>query len=413
MSLLKLGRYAGGRRRLDDERTPSSFGARSRRTPFWISRAWRRSARVPRRAAGGRDAGVDWRSCARQGRRGGRGLAAVGRPAFASCRRSSSRTPRPKVRLPQKPCLPVDWSARRSKDDRYTPTRLVDRLRRRSGLHRERLSPERPHPRESRRLLLENGGGRPPAGARAVHRNHDALHVLRTRVYRTSGCQLTLASSWTRFPNTESAVSTVEPSRTMSLFPKFYASGARLPRVPAVTARTSSSPPARAPARPSASWSRCSARSTRRRSSPRSRSRRPVVRALILYPDERAGERPAGAAAPALRRRGCRRRVRRDAGGRFPRFGMYTGRTPYPGTANAFKDGERVAPLLEYYLGMDRSLEQRLRRLGRYPAKDLELLRERPGRGARPTRAARRLGRTTPSTTGTERLHTGPGTGSC
>ena len=57
--------------------------------------------------------------------------------------------------------------------------------------------------------------------------------------------------------------------------------------------------------------------------------------------------------------------------GRFPRFGMYTGRTPYAGPRKSGKDGDRVAPLLDYYLGMDPELEQHLRSLGRYPAKDL------------------------------------------
>ena len=35
--------------------------------------------------------------------------------------------------------------------------------------------------------------------------------------------------------------------------------------------------------------------------------------------------------------------------GRFPRFGMYTGRTAYPGPRRAEKDKDRVAPLLRYY----------------------------------------------------------------
>lgn len=56
---------------------------------------------------------------------------------------------------------------------------------------------------------------------------------------------------------------------------------------------------------------------------------------------------------------------------RFPRFGMYTGRTPYPGPRQTSRDGERVQPLLEYYLNMPPELEARLKRLGRYPAKDI------------------------------------------
>lgn len=97
----------------------------------------------------------------------------------------------------------------------------------------------------------------------------------------------------------------------------------------------------------------------------------PGVRALILYPmnalvnDQLSrlrllfGEPAVSSAFKALPSK------------RFPRFGMYTGRTPYPGPRTAGKDRERVAPLMEYYLNMDSELEQRLREMGRYPSKDL------------------------------------------
>jgi ATP-dependent helicase YprA (DUF1998 family) len=99
---------------------------------------------------------------------------------------------------------------------------------------------------------------------------------------------------------------------------------------------------------------------------------KPGVRALILYPmnalvnDQLArlrmlfGEQAVASEFATL------------GEGRFPRFGMYTGRTPYPGPRSAAKDGERVAPLLDYYLEMDAGVEAHLRQLGRYPAKDLE-----------------------------------------
>lgn len=57
---------------------------------------------------------------------------------------------------------------------------------------------------------------------------------------------------------------------------------------------------------------------------------------------------------------------------RHATFGMYTGRTPYPGPKNPGRDKERVAPLIEYFLDIDDKLEEQLRHLGRYPAKDLE-----------------------------------------
>jgi len=98
----------------------------------------------------------------------------------------------------------------------------------------------------------------------------------------------------------------------------------------------------------------------------------PGVRALILYPmnalvnDQLARLRnlfgdPAMAEAF--------HNVSKDS--RHPHFGMYTGRTPYPGPRDSSKDGDRVAPILEYYLNMEDELERNLRNLGRYPAKDL------------------------------------------
>lgn len=56
---------------------------------------------------------------------------------------------------------------------------------------------------------------------------------------------------------------------------------------------------------------------------------------------------------------------------RHPMFGMYTGRTPYAGPRDGSKDSDRVVPLLEYYLGLDPQIAAELRRLGRFPAKDL------------------------------------------
>lgn len=55
----------------------------------------------------------------------------------------------------------------------------------------------------------------------------------------------------------------------------------------------------------------------------------------------------------------------------FPTFGMYTGRTLYPGPRDKTKDRERVRPLMEYYESMDEGLKQELKMLGRYPAKNL------------------------------------------
>ncbi|WP_437301107.1 DEAD/DEAH box helicase [Sorangium sp. So ce426] len=58
-------------------------------------------------------------------------------------------------------------------------------------------------------------------------------------------------------------------------------------------------------------------------------------------------------------------------GRRHPLFGMYTGRTPYPGPRNPGKDGASVEPLLKKYLEMPADLALELKKLGRFPAKDL------------------------------------------
>jgi ATP-dependent helicase YprA (DUF1998 family) len=56
--------------------------------------------------------------------------------------------------------------------------------------------------------------------------------------------------------------------------------------------------------------------------------------------------------------------------GRHPHFGMYTGRTPYPGRRKANRDGE-VGKLVQAWLDVPENIEEQLRRTGRYPAKDL------------------------------------------
>ncbi len=57
--------------------------------------------------------------------------------------------------------------------------------------------------------------------------------------------------------------------------------------------------------------------------------------------------------------------------GRHPHFGMYTGRTPYPGRRKAKRDAD-VEKLLQAWLNVPEHIEKELRRTGRYPAKDLE-----------------------------------------
>ena len=98
---------------------------------------------------------------------------------------------------------------------------------------------------------------------------------------------------------------------------------------------------------------------------------RPGVRTLILYPMNALVNDQLARLRRLLGEPAVAERFAALPAGRIARFGMYTGRTPYPGPRSAKRDAERVAPILDYYLGLDDELEARLRHLGRYPAKDL------------------------------------------
>ncbi|MCB9797532.1 MAG: DEAD/DEAH box helicase [Alphaproteobacteria bacterium] len=95
-------------------------------------------------------------------------------------------------------------------------------------------------------------------------------------------------------------------------------------------------------------------------------------------------------------------------GRRVPRFGMYTGRTPYPGPRTTARDGERVKPLLDYYLGLPSTVEARLRQLGRYPAKDLKAFYAEHEARRRTYRTGKKAGREYTDHNWERRLHTGP-----
>ncbi|MFN9740955.1 MAG: DEAD/DEAH box helicase [Acidobacteriota bacterium] len=99
--------------------------------------------------------------------------------------------------------------------------------------------------------------------------------------------------------------------------------------------------------------------------------RLPGVRALILYPMNALVNDQLARLRLLFGDQHLATEFKQVGIGRFPRFGMYTGRTPYPGPRRAEKDRSRVAPLLKYYLGLNPEVRERLRQLGRYPAKDL------------------------------------------
>ena len=95
-------------------------------------------------------------------------------------------------------------------------------------------------------------------------------------------------------------------------------------------------------------------------------------------------------------------------GRRHPRFGMYTGRTPYPGHKDVTKDRLRVAPLLEHYLNLNEGLRAELRRLGRYPAKDLDTFYAEDRAGVRTVKSGKAKGQERNVFNFDERLHTPP-----
>ena len=106
------------------------------------------------------------------------------------------------------------------------------------------------------------------------------------------------------------------------------------------------------------------------RERPASYGRR-AVRCLILYPMNALVNDQLGRLRVMFGSSAVREEFQR-VGKRHPLFGMYTGRTPYPGPKRAERDQQRVEPILKYYLGLSPDMRERFRKLGRYPAKNLD-----------------------------------------
>ncbi|MBI2571459.1 MAG: DEAD/DEAH box helicase [Candidatus Schekmanbacteria bacterium] len=253
-------------------------------------------------------------------------------------------------------------------DHRYTAMRLVRRLEETLRSYLEGAFPlADPILVRARRLLLEQeAGGRLLAQQPFVETN--ARFATSARSYDELGLPPRVAGLFTRLAATPSG--DAESNRTV-LFPRFYVHQEEafrrllVEKRDLVVAAGTGSGKTECFLVPilGALYDEATAR-------PESFAM-PAVRALVLYPmnalvnDQLARLRllfgdPAVAAA-----------FREAGAGRVPRFGMYTGRTPYPGPRTAAKDADRVAPLLEHYLGLHEEVERRLRLLGRYPAKDL------------------------------------------
>jgi ATP-dependent helicase YprA (DUF1998 family) len=105
--------------------------------------------------------------------------------------------------------------------------------------------------------------------------------------------------------------------------------------------------------------------------------KKPGVRALILYPMNALVNDQTSRLRLLLGNEqlaGEFRSLHKQA--RNPTFGMYTGRTPYPGPRKAGRDAERVKPLMEFYNGktpgVTEEILSELKAKGRFPAKDLK-----------------------------------------
>jgi len=278
---------------------------------------------------------------------------------------------RPKVRLPQRPTTPSPVERPPTTDDRFTPTRLVRRLGDALRGYIESAYPlSDPLLVKSRRILLETEAG--------GHLLAQVPFIETTPRYATSGCGYRdldlpdhIGQLFERLSQKEVAGSPSSDARTV-LFPSMYGHQERSFRAflgegrDIVVGTGTGSGKTECFLIPGlgALYEEAYAR-------PESFTQ-PAVRVLILYPmnalvnDQLARLRLLfgdPAVADEFSRVGCKR---------VPLFGMYTGRTPYPGPRKAGRDAERVAPILTYYLEMAPEIEARLRALGRYPAKDLK-----------------------------------------
>jgi ATP-dependent helicase YprA (DUF1998 family) len=257
-------------------------------------------------------------------------------------------------------------------DERFTPTRLVRRLQEALQGYIESAYPlnDPTLVRARRRLLEEDAGGH--LLAQEPYIETTTRYATSKSTYGDLGLTPEISRLFSKLAKTPSAQSTPDDERTV-LFPSIYVHQERafreflVERKDIVVATGTGSGKTECflvPMLGSLYDEAVRAPKT---------FELPGVRALILYPmnalvnDQLSRLRLLlgdPAVADAFKGLG--------KGGRFPRFGMYTGRTPYPGPRTKERDRERVSPLLDYYLGLAPEVEERLRRLGRYPAKNLD-----------------------------------------
>ena len=328
----------------------------------------------------------------------------------ASAVKRAERVPRVvRVRRPSPPVSVAPAVARPPTDDtRFTPTRLARRLQRTLRSYIESAYPlsDPTLVRARRRLLEEEAGGH--LLAQEPYIETTTRYAMATESYGDLGLPPHIAGFLSDLARAASSQSTPDDSRTIlystlyehqaESFREYFVAGHDV-----VVATGTGSGKTECFLVPMLGTLFDEAHER-----PESFAR-PGVRALVLYPmnalvnDQLGrlrlllGDPSTAAAFKAL-----------GKGGRAPRFGMYTGRTPYPGPRKPARDRERVQPLLEYYLGLEPDIETRLRRMGRYPAKDLRAFFAAKEVRQVVTKTGKRKGQLRTQYHWKRRLHTGP-----
>ena len=96
------------------------------------------------------------------------------------------------------------------------------------------------------------------------------------------------------------------------------------------------------------------------------------VRTLIIYPMNALVADQVGRLRKILSPESEFKKVFKRVGGkdvRLPKFGMYTGRTPYPGDSNPKKSRDFGKMLRTEYTNKDDSVKKKLKELGKWPSK--------------------------------------------
>jgi ATP-dependent helicase YprA (DUF1998 family) len=316
---------------------------------------------------------------------------------------------RPKVRRPA-PAAPATPVIEREPtgDERFTPTRLVERLQKTLRGYIESAYPlSDPALVRARRVLLEEDADGHLL-AQEPYIETTTRYATATETYGQLGLAPHVAELFSRLAVTPTAGSTPTDERTI-LFPSMYGHQARAFRSFLVDGRDVVVATGTGSGKTECFLVPMLGSLYDEAVSRPASFAVPGVRALILYPmnalvnDQLARLRllvGESAVADSFRAIG--------PGRRFPRFGMYTGRTPYPGPRATGRDSERVQPLLDYYLNMAPELQERLKQLGRYPAKDLGAFYAKHEAKRATYQSGERKGKEYTQHNWERRLHTGP-----